>query len=140
MMAFISDRRRSRTTVLLIALGSTILSARADMIVTDGMQPWEIGAEYHGLDGISVMARFPKLAGQLFGYIAKQVRVIRDGRRHIRVAAGHQFAGDNGRRFAPVHRQRRHVALVEPLVLVVAADDGEIDLGIAQRERQLVQR
>jgi hypothetical protein len=37
MMAFISDRRRSRTTVLLIALGSTILSTRADMIVTDGM-------------------------------------------------------------------------------------------------------
>lgn len=81
MMAFISDRRRSRTTVLLIALGSTILSARADMIVTDGMQPWETCAECHGLDGISVMARFPKLAGQRFGYIAKQVRDIRDGRR-----------------------------------------------------------
>src|SRR5258708_21942821 len=81
MMAFISDRRRSRTTVLLIALGSTILSARADMILTDGMQPWETCAECHGLDGISVMARFPKVAGQRFGYIAKQVRDIRDGRR-----------------------------------------------------------
>src|SRR5262249_13390990 len=33
------------------ALGSTILSARADMIVTDGMQPWETCAECHGLNG-----------------------------------------------------------------------------------------
>jgi len=51
------------------------------MLVTDGMQPWETCAECHSLDGISAMARFPKLAGQRPGYIAKQVRDIRDGRR-----------------------------------------------------------
>jgi cytochrome c553 len=54
---------------------------RADMIVTDGMQPWETCAACHSLDGISVMVRFPKLAGQRPDYIAKQVRDFRDGRR-----------------------------------------------------------
>jgi cytochrome c553 len=70
-----------RLTTVLIAIGSTIPSAVADMLVTDGMQPWETCAECHSLDGISAMARFPKLAGQRPGYIAKQVRDIRDGRR-----------------------------------------------------------
>jgi cytochrome c553 len=45
------------------------------------MQPWETCAECHSLDGISAMPRFPKLAGQRPGYIAKQVRDFRDGRR-----------------------------------------------------------
>ena len=67
--------------IVLIAVGSTIPSARADMLVTEGMAPWETCAECHSLDGISAMARFPKLAGQREGYIAKQVRDIRDGRR-----------------------------------------------------------
>jgi len=80
MTAFISDGRRWRI-IMVLALGSTASLARADMIVTEGMQPWETCAECHNLDGISVMARFPKLAGQRLGYIAKQVRDIRDGRR-----------------------------------------------------------
>ncbi len=81
MTAFISDRRRWQTIIVLIAAGSTIPSARADMVVTDGMQPWETCAACHSLDGVSVMARFPKLAGQRPRYIAKQVRDFRDGRR-----------------------------------------------------------
>lgn len=80
MTALISDRRGWRI-VLVLALGSTVSLARADMIVTDSMQPWETCAECHSLDGISVMARFPKLAGQRPDYIAKQVRDFRDGRR-----------------------------------------------------------
>jgi len=55
--------------------------ARADMIVTEGVQPWEICGECHGLDGVSPVARFPSLAGQRPAYIVKQVRDFRDGRR-----------------------------------------------------------
>src|SRR5262249_39938588 len=80
MTAFISDGRRWRI-IMVLALGSATSLARADMIVTEGMQPWETCAECHNLDGISVMARFPKLAGQRPDYIAKQVRDFRDGRR-----------------------------------------------------------
>src|SRR5262245_20291347 len=80
MTAFISDRW-GWPIVIVLALGSIVSLARADMIVTDAMQPWETCAECHNLDGISVMARFPKLAGQRLGYIAKQVRDIGDGRR-----------------------------------------------------------
>ena len=84
-MALLRGRDAWQTTVVLVAVGSTVaLStswARADMIVTAGMQPWESCASCHSLDGISVMARFPKLAGQRPDYIAKQVRDFRDGRR-----------------------------------------------------------
>jgi cytochrome c553 len=80
-MALLRDRRRWRATVALIAVGSMVSLARADMIVTDGMQSWDTCAACHSLDGISVMARFPKLAGQRPDYIAKQVRDFRDGRR-----------------------------------------------------------
>ena len=81
MTAFGSDRRGWRTTVVVVALGSTVAWARADVVITEGMEPWETCAECHSLDGISVMARFPKLAGQRPDYIAKQVRDFRDGRR-----------------------------------------------------------
>jgi cytochrome c553 len=60
---------------------SLVAIARADIIVTDGVQPWHICAACHSLDGISAMARFPKLAGQRPEYIIKQVRDFRDGRR-----------------------------------------------------------
>ena len=70
-----------RISLALIAAGSALSLARADIIVTEGMQPWETCAACHSLDGVSVMARFPKLAGQRPGYIAKQVRDFRDGRR-----------------------------------------------------------
>jgi cytochrome c553 len=81
MTKFISRQRGWRITMVLVGLASTVSLARADMIVTDGMQPWEACAECHSLDGISVMARFPKLAGQRPDYIAKQVRDFREGRR-----------------------------------------------------------
>jgi cytochrome c553 len=79
----VSARRR----VLAAAAACTALTAlssspaRADMLVTDGMQPWETCAECHNLDGISAMPKFPKLAGQRAAYIAKQVRDFRDGHR-----------------------------------------------------------
>jgi cytochrome c553 len=70
-----------RPVAVLIAAGLTTAPASADMLVTEGMAPWEVCAECHNLDGISIMARFPKLAGQSAAYIAKQVRDIRDGHR-----------------------------------------------------------
>ena len=70
-----------RACVALIAAGSAVSLAYADIIVTEGMQPWHLCATCHSLDGISAMARFPKLAGQRAAYIVKQVRDFRDGRR-----------------------------------------------------------
>src|SRR5262245_43144732 len=70
-----------RACVALIAAGSAVSFAYADIIVTEGMQPWDLCATCHSLDGISAMARFPKLAGQRMDYIIKQVRDFRDGRR-----------------------------------------------------------
>src|SRR5262245_18321788 len=57
--------------------------ARADIIVTNGMQPWEVCATCHSLNGISAMARFPKLACQRPDYIVNQVHDFRDGLRRI---------------------------------------------------------
>jgi len=70
-----------RLAAVLLAFAANIPSAWADTLITTGMQPWETCAECHNLDGISAMARFPKLAGQKLGYLARQVRDIRDGRR-----------------------------------------------------------
>lgn len=48
-------------------------AARADMIDTSHMAPWEHCAECHSMDGISATAKFPKLAGQRYAYIVKQL-------------------------------------------------------------------
>ena len=81
---------------MITALGSSLgLSlARADIIVTTGMQPWETCASCHSLDGNSAMARFPKLAGQRADYIVKQVRDFRDGRRRNDGGQMEAIAGD----------------------------------------------
>jgi cytochrome c553 len=74
-------------SVLLIAaaLSGTVSGAtvaRADMVDTSGMATWEFCALCHSADGISRMAKFPKLAGQRPDYIAKQLRDFRAQRRH----------------------------------------------------------
>ena len=51
------------------------------MIDESGLQPWENCALCHSLDGISRMAKFPKLAGQVPAYIEKQIADFRSGRR-----------------------------------------------------------
>ena len=93
-MTVVFSRRIWRGAIVLAALGSSISLVRADMIVTDGMQPWETCASCHSLDGISVMARFPKLAGQRPDYIVKQVRDFRDGRRRNDGGQMAAIAGD----------------------------------------------
>jgi cytochrome c553 len=81
MTGFMSAQPGWCIAMVLVGLASVVSLARADTVLTDGMQPWEACAECHSLDGISVMARFPKLAGQRPDYIEKQVRDFRDGRR-----------------------------------------------------------
>ncbi len=51
------------------------------MISSEGLQPYEVCGLCHGLDGVSAMAKFPKLAGQKAGYIEKQLHDFRAGRR-----------------------------------------------------------
>jgi len=51
--------------------------AVADMIDTSGLQPWEPCALCHGTDGVSVMAKFPRLAGQPEAYLIKQLEDFR---------------------------------------------------------------
>ena len=55
--------------------------AAADMIDTSGLQPWETCALCHGIDGVSRMAKFPRLAAQPEAYLAKQLRDFRSAHR-----------------------------------------------------------
>lgn len=56
--------------------------AHAGMIDKDGMQAWEICGMCHNADGISRMAKFPKLAGQKAAYLEQQINNFRAGLRH----------------------------------------------------------
>ena len=51
------------------------------MIDESGLKPWENCALCHSLDGVSRMARFPKLAAQLPAYIEKQIWDFRAAKR-----------------------------------------------------------
>ena len=55
--------------------------ARAGMIDESGLKPWENCALCHSLDGVSRMAKFPKLAGQVPAYIEKQIWDFRAAKR-----------------------------------------------------------
>jgi cytochrome c553 len=66
----------------LLAFSSFSSLSYAGMIDKVGMQPWEICAMCHNANGISRMAKFPKLAGQKAVYIEQQVMAFREGRRH----------------------------------------------------------
>jgi cytochrome c553 len=57
------------------------MSGQADMIDTEGMEPWEVCGLCHGYEGQSAMAKFPRLAGQKAAYIEKQLADIAAGRR-----------------------------------------------------------
>ena len=55
--------------------------ATADMIDMSGLQPWEPCALCHGIDGISRMAKFPRLAAQPEAYLTKQLKDFRASHR-----------------------------------------------------------
>ncbi len=64
-----------------LALGFSAHAGQADMIDTDSLKPWETCALCHGLDGVSRMAKFPKLANQPYAYLVKQLKDFRGKRR-----------------------------------------------------------
>jgi len=68
--------------VTIAAMLAGTSAARADMIDTSGMAAWEPCAICHSANGISRMAKFPKLAAQRPDYITKQLRDFRAQRRH----------------------------------------------------------
>ena len=59
------------------------LPALADGDAAAGQQKAAVCAACHGLDGNSVVAQWPKLAGQHQAYLARQVTLIRDGARAV---------------------------------------------------------
>jgi len=71
-----------RLLLIMAFVGSWPSISIADMIDTEGMQPWEACALCHGLDGVSRMAKFPRLAGQPERYLIKQLEDFRTMRRH----------------------------------------------------------
>ena len=71
--------RATAVFCVLLMLGTAEI--RADMIGGDGIPPWEHCALCHGLNGISRMAKFPKLAGQRYAYLAKQLRDFKSAHR-----------------------------------------------------------
>ena len=73
--------RRFFIMLWLLFLGFFSSLSYAGMIDKEGMQPWEICAMCHNANGISRMAKFPKLAGQKAAYIEQQVIAFREGRR-----------------------------------------------------------
>lgn len=62
---------------LVVGAGDTA----AGMIDKTGMKSWEVCGLCHGLNGISHMQKFPRLAGQDKAYIEKQLRDFRASRR-----------------------------------------------------------
>lgn len=74
--------RLMRWPVLLSGvLALSIGNAYADGIGNDAQPAHEMCAACHGLDGVSHMAKFPKLAGQNAEYILKQLEDFRLARR-----------------------------------------------------------
>lgn len=61
-----------RLLSLLAVSVSISLPVQAGMIETEGLAPYEICGMCHNLDGISFMAKFPKLAGQKPDYLKAQ--------------------------------------------------------------------
>ena len=70
-----------KASLVILAFSITFNSAIAGMIDKEGMAEWEICAMCHSLNGISRMAKFPKLAGQKSAYISKQFMDFYNGRR-----------------------------------------------------------
>lgn len=70
-------------TTIKAILFSLLLSspASAGMITDEGLEPYEICGLCHSLDGVSRMAKFPKLAGQPPIYLKKQIKDFMEGKR-----------------------------------------------------------
>jgi len=70
--------------LMIIAAANCLVFAShvsADMIDTSGIAAWETCALCHGADGVSVMSKFPRLAGQKSEYLQQQFFAFRQGHR-----------------------------------------------------------
>jgi cytochrome c553 len=75
--------RHSLAAIAVISLASGLSTARvsADMMDMTGVEPQDVCAECHGLDGAGNHIKFPRLAGQKREYIVKQLNDFRAGHR-----------------------------------------------------------
>ena len=101
---------------------------------------------------VAQMGNVELVLGQVLDQEAAEATRHRDVHRDVAVPAhdglGHLGvprarwgpAWDERRAVAPVHGERRHVVLEEPLVLVVGDDDGDVRVRAPQRLRQFVDR
>ncbi|MEP4911825.1 MAG: cytochrome C [Alphaproteobacteria bacterium] len=104
-------------------------SARAGMIDESGLKPWENCALCHSLDGVSRMAKFPKLAGQVPAYIEKQIRDFRTAKRTNDGEQMQGMAGLIAEKDIPV--VARYFADLPPPPPAAAPPDGERTAGQA---------
>ncbi|MDT8439737.1 MAG: c-type cytochrome [Wenzhouxiangellaceae bacterium] len=70
-----------RLVILLAALASSSAIAAGDPQA--GQAKAGVCAACHGMDGNSQVAQWPKLAGQLEDYLARQTRMVRDQQRNV---------------------------------------------------------
>jgi cytochrome c553 len=80
-VSIIQANAKWRLTLLLVVTLFNISVVSAGMIDKEGMANWEICGMCHGANGISAMAKFPKLAGQKEAYIKQQFEHFRSGER-----------------------------------------------------------
>jgi cytochrome c553 len=74
--------RRSPAHIAMLLAGALLAGpAAGDMLNMEGIEPWEICAGCHGLDGAGNALRFPRIGGQPVGYILKQLGDFRAGTR-----------------------------------------------------------
>ena len=75
--------RRSLTVAAAIGVVGVVAVTKphADMISMEGVEPWDVCGECHGLDGAGNKIKFPRIAGQKPDYIVKQITDFREGRR-----------------------------------------------------------
>lgn len=72
---------QSARIIPILSLWLAVTPASADMIDTSGLKSWEHCALCHGVDGNSRIAKFPKLAGQQYGYLVKQLKDFKSEKR-----------------------------------------------------------
>ncbi|MEM7522201.1 MAG: c-type cytochrome [Pseudomonadota bacterium] len=71
--------RTAKWSAIALLLAATPVAA--GMADEEGLAAYEVCALCHSLDGVSRMAKFPKLAGQSAAYLEKQVRDFQSGHR-----------------------------------------------------------
>jgi cytochrome c553 len=77
-----------------VLLAAAPLGARADTLDTTGQPPYERCGYCHELDGNSRMDTFPRIAGQHYDYLVKQLRDFRAGRRKGAMTATAELLSD----------------------------------------------